>query len=128
MGKIWGKDPDNEQENTVDVRDATKRLLVESQSDVNSGTFDHNQKTVSGADAATVLQTRGVPNGHAVVVKAFSTNTDTIMVGDLDVTLTNGFELSASEAIRLWVTNVNKIYIRSASASQKVCWIVENDE
>lgn len=92
---------------------------------MNLDAFDHNQKTDSGANIATQLQTIGVPDHKMLVVKAMSTNTETIFVGDSDVTLTNGFELQTGEAVKLLVTNVNQVWIRSTSGSQSVCWITE---
>jgi len=87
----------------------------------------YGQTTVTGADTATVLTatTQAVPDGFYLVVKAHSTNTESIFIGDASVTLTTGFELPKNHAVKLKVSKVATVYIRSTSTSQKVSWIIE---
>lgn len=60
-----------------------------------------------------------------VTLKAHSTNTDIIYVGssNLVTNSTDGYPLEPGESIYLECSNVNTIYVRSASGSQKLSYI-----
>jgi len=65
---------------------------------------------------------------RGVVVKAAAGNSGKVYVGNSDVTAdsaaaTDGFELSAGEAVTLEVDNVNKIWVIGSAVSQKVFWL-----
>lgn len=74
---------------------------------------------------AIALPSQTIPSGFHLVVKALSTNGAAVYVGDSNVSTSNGFELSAGEAVVLRVDNANVVYVVAASGTQKVCWIVE---
>jgi hypothetical protein len=64
-----------------------------------------------------------------ICVKATSTNTASIYVGNSTVTNTGstiGQELTADEAVCLPVANVNEIFVISASGTQGVTWVATN--
>lgn len=68
-----------------------------------------NQFSCSGATAAAVaLPALALSNG--VAVKAGGTNTGTVYVGTIGVTLSTGFPLAAGEAVRYGVTNLASTY------------------
>ena len=102
-----------------------------------TGTVTANLGTIDGAATEATLQTvAAVPTtissfkttvttagtrvqlaNHAclsVTVKARSNNTGLIYVGDVTVTSSNGFELSAGESVSFVIDNTNRLYIDSS--------------
>lgn len=90
--------------------------------------FDHGRKSSVGTTpvqlVATSLQaTRGVQ------LKAASDNSAAVYVGNSDVTAdsadaTDGFPLAAGEGLFVAVDDASKIYLRAASGTQKVFYLV----
>lgn len=79
------------------------------------------EQLVVGVAAAAATSSEG----SYVLVKALSTNTDTVFVGGSDVTTANGFELSAGEfSPYIAVANANEIYAISGTAAQALCVLV----
>jgi hypothetical protein len=73
--------------------------------------------------AAQTLPSNTLKSG--VTVKALSTNTESIFIGvGSNVTVSNGYELSAGEGIFLEVSNTNNVGVISATSNgQKVCFM-----
>lgn len=74
-------------------------------------------------NAAQTLGANTLKSG--VTVKALSTNTESIFIGvGSNVTVSNGYELSAGEGIFLEVNNTNNVGVISATSNgQKVCFM-----
>lgn len=89
------------------------------------------QKTVTTAGTAVQLGTQATLGGE-VVIKALSTNTGLIYVGNDgagDVASTNGFVLSKNEWVELDVCKVSSlaaIWIDSSVNGDGVSWILTN--
>lgn len=77
------------------------------------------QKTVSAAGTAEKLTTTKTKD---VLIKALSTNTGLVYVGDSTVSASNGYQLSAKEEILLPL-DASKIYIDSAVNGEGVCFL-----
>jgi hypothetical protein len=61
-----------------------------------------------------------------MTVKALSTNTGLIYVGDATVTSANGFVLSASESVSMDVENTSLVYVDSSVNAEGVSVIYAN--
>lgn len=59
----------------------------------------------------------------SVTIKALSTNTGIVYVGNSTVTTANGFELLAGESVSLDCDNLNDVYVIGSGASQVVRYI-----
>lgn len=83
------------------------------------------QKTVSTAGSAEALGT--VQIDAALLVRALDTNTGIIAIGNdgaNDVTVSNGYRLSAGEAMIFdHVDNLASIYVDSAVNGEGVSWL-----
>ena len=83
----------------------------------------HNQKTVTTAGTEQRLSATSILCS-SIVVKALSTNTGLIYVGNSSsVASTNGFVLSASESIAMDIDNVQDVWIDSSVNAEGVSWI-----
>lgn len=58
-----------------------------------------------------------------ITVRALSTNTGLIYVGNSSVASANGFQLSADDAISIDLNNLNKVYIDSSVNGEGVTYI-----
>ena len=58
---------------------------------------------------------------RGVVIKALSTNNDTVYLGDSDVTANVGFPLAAGESV-VFPLNNGVVYSIAGAADQKVAW------
>lgn len=118
----------------VEIKDATtdtratvgaNGLYVDVRTDVN--TLEKTPTTVASAQATvTTAGTRvqlATNTCLGVIVKAKSTNTGLIYVGDVTVTSSNGFILSAGESVTLAISNTNKAYIDSSVNGEGVSYI-----
>lgn len=83
----------------------------------------HVNQTTSNTSAVQ-LQAGSIPATNGIIVKALSTNTATVFVGDSGVTTANGYELTAGEPVALTATNINVVYVTGSNGSDKVCWNV----
>jgi len=85
-------------------------------------TIYNGQKTVTTAGTRVVLATSQVLTS-GVTVKAMSTNTGIIFVGNSGVTSSNGFRLSASAEVFIEIDNLATIYIDSSVNGEGVTYI-----
>lgn len=84
------------------------------------------QTTVTTAGTAVVLGSQEVRCG--VWIKAAPANTGVMYIGNDgagDVTSSNGFPLSASEVIEVFVTNLNQLWVDATVNGEKVAWLLE---
>jgi hypothetical protein len=91
-----------------------------------SATLDHGSNLDIDTTAEQITTTSFAAK-FGVTVKSAADNTDTVYIGNSDVTAgttaaTDGFPLEPGESITLPVNNPNLLYAISASANQKVFW------
>jgi len=111
---------------TSEASEASEATLLELlATKQNQTTLAAGQKAVPTGTAEAIASSTAVPNGYAVVVKALAANTATVLVGPSGVETGTGFELSAGESVSVYVDNLADLYVISGSASQKVCYLVE---
>lgn len=90
--------------------------------------LDHGSKSI--ATSATQLIVASTPAKKGVAVAADEFNTETVWIGNSDVTVgetadaTDGFPLTPGSTLTLSIDDVNKIYGRVATTAQRVYWIV----
>ena len=66
----------------------------------------------------------GFEAAKSILVKASAGNTDKVYVGhDVNVSSTNGFELSAGESVEIPVDSLAKVYVVGGAASQVYSWV-----
>ncbi len=85
------------------------------------------QKTVTTAGTAVKLGTQDILGPLAV--KALDTNTGVVAVGNVsgDITVSNGFRLSAGDAIVFeYVGNLASLWLDSAVNGEGVSWLALN--
>ena len=85
-------------------------------------TIYNGQKTVTTAGTRVVLSTSQTLTS-GVTIKAMSTNTGIIFVGNSSVTSSNGFRLSASAEVFIEIDNLATIYIDSSVNGEGVSYI-----
>jgi len=91
-----------------------------------SASFDHGSNLDIDTTAEQITTTSFAAK-FGVTVKAAVDNTDTVYIGNSDVTAgttaaTDGFPLEPGESITLPVNNPNLLYAIGAAANQKVFW------
>lgn len=106
----------------VNIQDGGNTITVD-----NGGTFPVQesaltsvgsfQKTVTTAGTRVQLDTN---TSKSVTIKAKTTNTGLIYVGNVAVTSSNGFILSAGDTISLDISNTNLVYIDSSVDAEGV--------
>ena len=80
------------------------------------------QQTIGGSKVVLTLPLNdSVIRG--VILKAFNTNSDTIYIGDSDVTTNVGFPLTAGESVVLPLNSMD-VYAIADAASQKLAWAI----
>lgn len=83
------------------------------------------QKTVTTAGTAVALGTTQIDS--ALLIRALDTNTGIVVVGNdgaNDVTVSNGYRLSAGEALVIdHIDNLAAVYVDSAVNGEGVCWL-----
>ena len=89
-------------------------------------TMDHGRK--SNIDTSAVVIGGSFVPKQGVLVKAHSSNTGIVFLGNSDVTAdsadaTDGYPLSAGESVFLSAANVNMIYAIGSANDQVVFWI-----
>jgi hypothetical protein len=85
------------------------------------GKFDHGQSILT--ESALQLTTTDVECEVGVTVRAHTTNTGYVYVGNSDVTTANGYQLAAGESVILKVNNVKNVYAVGSVNPQTVSWI-----
>lgn len=93
----------------------------------NKPTFKTFKKTVAIAGAAEQLPSVNIPDGHMLVIKAPSSNTGVIEVGESQAIAqgANAFLLAAGESIELQVVNADCIWIDTTVNGEGIRGIVE---
>jgi len=123
IGAVEIKDHDGTDHAAVD---SSNRLSVAVGIDSQT-TFDHGSN-LDVDTSAEALTTTSFAAKRGVVVKAASTNTGIIYVGNSDVTdgdtaATDGIPLAAGESLEIEVSNPNTIYVIASVVNQKVFWL-----
>jgi hypothetical protein len=90
--------------------------------------FEHGRKSAVGTSAAQLVAT-SMKATRGVQLKAAAGNTAEVYVGNGDVTTdsadaTDGFPLAAGEGLFVAVDDASKIYLRAASGTQKIFYLV----
>lgn len=86
------------------------------------------QTTVATAGTAVQLSSTNVPDMSGVYIKALSTNTGSVYIGNDgadDVTSSNGYELEAGESIFINESLLSKIYVDAANNGDKVAYLIQ---
>lgn len=125
-----------------EIREASKNVMLGFPGAVriqnaNGGMVDFNQigtsvPTVAGSGKTTVTTagTRVVlassKNIKSVTIKALSTNTGFIYVGDTTVSSSNGFQLSAKDSISMDISNLTTVNIDSSVNGEGVSYMWVN--
>lgn len=78
-----------------------------------------NQLAVT-ATAQRITETHDDVGG--VIVKALSTNTISVYVGDSGVSTSNGYELAPGEFVVLGINDPAQVYVRASTTGATVCW------
>lgn len=86
------------------------------------GQIFNDVKTVTTAGTRVQISTTSRPV-TGVIIRALSTNTGTIYVGNATVASSNGFPLLMGEAISIPINNLNKVYIDSSVNGEGVRYI-----
>jgi len=90
--------------------------------------FYHGSKTVSTAAVALAAVSNVAQIG--VLIKADPANSGTVYIGHTDVVTadtvaaTDGFPLSAGDAVVIPIENGNSVYAVASGAGQKVFWLI----
>lgn len=87
-------------------------------------TILNGKTTVATAGSRTTLAAS--TSVKSVTIKALSTNTGFIYVGDTSVASTNGFQLSARESVSMDLANLNTINIDSSVNGEGVTYLAVN--
>jgi len=87
-------------------------------------TIYNGKKTVTTAGTRVTLASSQAVK--SVTIKALSTNTGIIYVGDTSVASTNGFQLSAGETISMDIANLNTVNLDSSVSGESVTYIGVN--
>jgi hypothetical protein len=83
--------------------------------------FSHGQVSVTTTPTAMA----SYEIRHGITILALSTNTQIVYVGNSDaMTTSTGFPLAAGSSILIPVDNADKIFLRSASGTQVISFIV----
>ena len=110
-------------------REGTNKQRFLSAEDFNNRTsFVTGQKDVTTAGTAEQLPDVEIPNGFAVVIKAKSTNTGRIYIGNSKANAEDhsvAFSLGANEWVELKITNLNLVWIDADVDGEGVEYIVE---
>lgn len=91
--------------------------------DTTPTTYGSGQATVTTAGTQVQLASNGC---KSVTVKAKTTNTGNIFVGDLSVDSSTGFILSAGESLSLDISNTDKLWIDSSIDAQGISFAFVN--
>lgn len=91
--------------------------------------FANPTSVVSGAQNVTTAGTRVQLATNAcksMSVKAKSSNTGLIYLGDVTVASTNGYQLGAGESVSFDIDNTNRVYIDSSVSGEGVTFMAVN--
>lgn len=111
--------------NDIPVRVSSSNPLPVSATTESAPTTIYNgKKTVTTAGTRVVLAASQAVK--SVTIKALSTNTGFIYVGDTSVASTNGLQLEAGETISLDIANLNTVNLDSSVNGEGVTYIGVN--
>jgi hypothetical protein len=86
------------------------------------------QTTVAAAGTEVVLVAAATRVNVAVAIRALSTNTGKMYIGNTGagvVSSTTGYELSAGDQIILeQITDLSEIMVDASVSGEKVCWLI----
>jgi len=102
----------------VRMDDTTKGIIVYTGGSAALTAIANGQNTVTSAGTAEVLATTQAVK--AVTIKALSTNTGSIWVGDSGVDSTNGYELFCLDSVTFSIDDPVKIYIDASVTGEGV--------
>ncbi len=120
---------------TVEIDNKTYRVLLcdadhHLQVDVVSAAQATSPTTIATAKKTVTTAGTQVQFGNnackAVSIKALAGNTGKIYVGKSDVASTDGYELSAGEAIEFAIDNTNRVWIDSSVDGEGVTYLWVN--
>jgi hypothetical protein len=99
-------------------------------SNPNRSSFITGQKIVVTADGAHAVQltAQAIPNGYFLTIKAKTSNTNVIYVGNSQANAqahTTAFILAAGESIRLQITDASLVWIDAAVANEGIVYGAE---
>lgn len=103
----------------AELRASSVVVLEESATTVYNG-----KTTVTTAGVRVVLASS--TSVKSITIKAATTNTGLIYVGNSTVSSSNGFELASGDSISIDISNLNILYIDSSTNSQSVTYIAVN--
>jgi hypothetical protein len=96
---------------------------------INRSSFATGQKNVAAAGTGEqVSASQVIPNGFSVLIKAKFTNSGVIRVGNSKAnseSASSSFTLRANEAIRMFITNLNLVWIDATVSGEGVEWATE---
>lgn len=102
-------------------------LLTEGDSSDGGGEVSPPSAALNGKTTVTTAGARmalGAATAiKSVAVKAGTSNTGTIYLGNSNVSSSNGAELSAGETAAIDIDDLSKVYIDASSNNQYVTWI-----
>lgn len=94
----------------------------------NRSSFATGQQNVTVAGTAHNMAAQAIPDGFCVVIKAKNTNTGRIRVGNSAAnaqSTTVAFTLGSNQDVRLYITNLNLVWVDATVSGEGVEWIVE---
>lgn len=94
----------------------------------NRSTFATGQQTVTTAGTAQNMAAQAIPDGFSVVIKARSTNTGRIRIGNSQAnaqSTTVSFSLGSNQDVQLYITNLNLVWVDATVSGEGVEWVVE---
>lgn len=110
--------------NQIRLLDANNNIINPSSSD-SPTTLLNNLVTVT--TAGTRVQISGTSSTcKGITVKALAANTGTMYVGNSTVSATNGYPLTAAQAISFDISNLSTVYIDSSVNGEKVAYLAVN--
>lgn len=96
----------------------------------NKGAFATKKKTVTTAGTAVNVAAQVIPDGYAVVIKALSTNTDTVHIANVKADAEDdakSYPLEGSESIEMFLSNFNEIWVDANVNGEGISVAVETD-
>lgn len=96
----------------------------------NKGAFASKKKTVTTAGTAVNVASQAVPDGFAVVIKALSTNNDTVHIANAKADaedVAKSYPLEGSETVEMFVNNLDEIWVDADVSGEGISIVVETD-
>ena len=96
----------------------------------NSPFVSTGQLIVTTAGTAEQLPPVEIPYGKTVAIKALSSNTDTVYIGNSKLEAEDhsmGFPFEGGEAVELHIDNLHQLWVDADVSGEGISWIVEKD-